>query len=80
MSPLGPVLGACSPECVEGVSLLKNPSEIHSRAQRPAFAAFEPRFGSVRTPLWSIDWSDNDFFNSVSWPLPGHPEAMKMDP
>jgi hypothetical protein len=20
------------------------------------------------------------FFNSVPWPLPGHPEAMKMDP
>ena len=21
-----------------------------------------------------------DFFNSAPWPLPGHPEAMKMDP
>jgi hypothetical protein len=20
------------------------------------------------------------FFNSAPWPLPGHPEAMKMDP
>jgi len=30
------------------------PSEIQSRAQRPAFAAFEPRFGSVRVLFRSI--------------------------
>jgi hypothetical protein len=28
----------------------------------------------------TTDWSYNDFFNSDQWPLPGHPEAMKMDP
>src|SRR5215208_5206699 len=30
--------------------------------------------------FWTTDWSYNDFFNSDPSPLPGHPEAMKMDP
>jgi hypothetical protein len=30
--------------------------------------------------FWTTDRSYNDFFNSVPWPLPGHPEAMKMNP
>jgi hypothetical protein len=53
----------------ELTSLLKNssvsPSEIPSRAQRPAFAAVRKRFGSVRILFWSIDRSDNDFFNRL---------------
>src|SRR5215212_11240165 len=30
--------------------------------------------------FWTTDWSYNDYLNSDPWPLPGHPEAMKMDP
>ena len=53
-------------------------------------AHFDPISGPKRTvfgAFWSF-WSPNrshfrlraDFFNSAPWPLPGHPEAMKMDP
>ncbi len=53
-------------------------------------ARFEARSGPKRTvfgSFWSL-WSPirshfqlgADFFNSAPWPLPGHPEAMKMDP
>src|ERR687897_1591669 len=45
------VTRAYSPECVEGFSLLKNtsvsPSEIPSRAQRPALAAFRKRSATI---------------------------------
>jgi hypothetical protein len=71
---------AYSPECVEKVSLLKN----------SPYARFDAISGSKHTvfgAFWSF-WSPisshfrlrTDFFNSVTWPLPGHPEAMKMDP
>jgi hypothetical protein len=46
--------------------LLRVPSEIPSRARRPALAAFEPRFGSVRILFWAVDRSDNDFFNRLT--------------
>jgi hypothetical protein len=53
-------------------SLLKNssmfPSELHSRAQSPAFAAFRPCFALIATPFRSRDRSDNDFFNKL-WTL-----------
>jgi hypothetical protein len=29
--------------------------------------------------FWITDRTYDDFFNSAPWPLPGHPEAMKMD-
>ena len=47
MSPLGPVLGACSPECVEGVSLLKNPSVPPPRSIRGLNARLLQRLSRV---------------------------------
>jgi len=38
------------------------------------------RVWSVSSPICSRNQFGADFFNSAPWPLPGHPEAMKMDP
>jgi hypothetical protein len=54
----------------ENPSVLKNssmlPSWLRSKAQRPAIAVFESCFKSVCVPFWSMDRSDNDFFNRLT--------------
>jgi hypothetical protein len=32
------------------------------------------------SPMSGRNQLNANFFNSAPWPLPGHPEAMKMDP
>src|SRR5829696_9018838 len=71
---------AYSPECVEGFSVLKKWLSSLSAAQespktrpkRYENVVFGPRTGDTR--------EREGFFNSAPWPLPGHPEAMKMVP
>ena len=52
------------PACWKNSSMF--PSELHSRAQSPAFAAFRPCFALIAIPFRSRDRSDNDFFNKLS--------------
>jgi hypothetical protein len=61
----------------ESMSLLKNYfapfSNPRSQAESAVSWVFLARFETT-------DRSGGGFFNSVPWPLPGHPEAMKMNP
>src|ERR671913_2245935 len=71
------VTRAYSPECVEGFGLLKNPSvspsEIPSRAQRPALAAFRNRSATilVHRPVGQRLFQQAGFFCEVGLPLYG---------
>jgi hypothetical protein len=79
-SPLRALERGYSPECVEGGSLLKNSLYAHSDpGSGPKYTEFGT-FWSFWSPIGSHFRLGADFFNSAPWPLPGHPEAMKMDP
>jgi hypothetical protein len=65
MSPLGPVLGAYSPECVEGGSLLKNSLYAHSDpGSGPKYTEFGT-FWSFWSPIRSHFRLGADFFNRL---------------
>jgi hypothetical protein len=64
----------------EGVGVLKNslggrfhPKSDTNRHQTRCFWGYW-------SPIWGRYQLIADFFNSGPWPLPGHPEAMKMEP
>src|SRR5215203_2602079 len=69
MYPTEGNLSPYSAECVEGDSLLKNPStSLPSTLQglkNPAIAVFWTWCLSVWTRFWTTDWSYDDFFNKL---------------
>jgi hypothetical protein len=52
-------------ECVEGFSLMKTPPYPPPRSLRGLNARLWQRLGIVQLLFWSIDRSDNDFFNRL---------------
>jgi hypothetical protein len=60
--------------------VLKTPSRALQPLKQGLKTTFSQCFGLVSGLFLTTDRADIDFFNSVPWPLPGHTEAMKMDP
>jgi hypothetical protein len=61
-------------------SLLNNSLYAHFDSRSgPKYTEFGALW-SFWTPMRSHFQLSTHFFNSAPWPLPGHPEAMKVDP